>query len=182
MAASNPPGPERFPITADQISGPLGPASVFAPVTVPAPAPTPAPGPGPGPGPGPVVAPREPTSESRKPQKSYYPIKALNNYQDPYITVASPPPSPSTATLLPSPQPDRGHPPAPEPPPRSPTRLNRSLQPGDESGLSSFIKAGNMNQYIQSNGSSQPNPGATYQHIHDMAAKRMSTIDYLRKT
>ena len=39
-----------------------------------------------------------------------------------------------------------------------------------------------MNHYIQSNGSGLLNPGAAYQHIHDMAAKRVSTLDYLRKT
>ena len=41
--------------------------------------------------------------------------------------------------------------------------------------------AGGLN-YGQPNPSSQFNPIATFQHIQDMAAKRVSTLDYLRKT
>ena len=41
--------------------------------------------------------------------------------------------------------------------------------------------AGGLN-YGQPNATGQFNPVATYQHIQDMANKRVATLDYLRKT
>lgn len=117
----------------------------------------------------PVTVWSAPDFEPRKP----YSARPRRNTQDAAT---------STSSLLPAPPPDRGPSPVPEPPPRSPTRPGSILLSADELVRLSGPEAGNMNQYIQSNGSNQLNPAATYQHIQDMAAKRVSTLDYLRKT
>ena len=158
---------ENLPLPADTVRGPSGPIRISSPIS---------------------ASTSVWSAPEVKPPKSPPPVKVSKPTKDTHISFWPAPAPPATVTTPAAPAPippaksQRRHSLIVEPPPRSPTRPKSIRFSGDEAGALSGLEGGKMNQYIQTNGSSQLNPAATYQHIQDMAAKRMSTLDYLRKT